>query len=221
MKKNMLIVLIIVFVLIVAGIIIFSFSVKDKGKEEVSEDNKTALVKENISEVAKEFGRLSENDNYEELYERQSPEIKKYKTKEEFVKLYPLVFGKYSIRSMVVNKIEEEGNLSFVHYDITYSSGYKELSGSYNFINIEGKWYFDDGFAYLIYAGCIELKDCGEGLSGEKLKEICKYTCERRAESSVFVEDSPFICNMDEHQCYCTCWNKEKTSGKNVLPDFV
>ncbi|MFH1505923.1 MAG: hypothetical protein ABIE94_02945 [archaeon] len=199
-------------------------------KDEIPEEEPVS-EEEVLEQVAKKFGRAREMSDYEELYDLLTPERQSYKTKQEFVTLFPYVaFGRRQVydsegdliksnstypnyvSSMKLDEVEVDGEEGFAYYDITYNNGWDQSSGTYYFKKVEGEWRFD-GYSNVVYAGCFKDEDCYE--KPDKLQADCEKTCTEE-KGAPLREENQFVCYKEV--CHCQCWDEAAAKGYRVMP---
>jgi hypothetical protein len=162
-----------------------------------------------------------------------TPERQSYKTKQEFISLFPYVmYGRriiydsdYNIielnstypnpfSAMKLDEVEVDNEDGFAYFDLTYNNGWESSSGTYYFKKVNSEWKFD-GFSNLVYAGCFNDEDCYE--KSDKLQADCEMTCEDKKGFPLKTEDQ-FSCVSDV--CNCYCWDENTGRGSKIAPEW-
>lgn len=198
---------------------------KDESEKEIEEKPNVEIKKEEVKEVsdeekleqvAKRFGVLTNGNEYSDLYDILTPERRKSISKENFIKLYPLQYGENIYRSVILNKIDIEGeDVGFAYYDLVWANGYQETSGNYYFKKVDGEWYFD-GFSSTVYFGCFDTSECYA--TWETLKTVCEQTCNEQLSLPLREEEGKEV-SCKDYVCQCICWDEGTSSGNNIPPD--
>ncbi len=174
---------------------------------------------DDLENIAKNLGRFMENGSAGDIYDLSIPESKIYKTRQEFIELYPQIMGdRYSV---VFNKAEIQGDVAYVTYDLTL--GYSTyFSPANTFYKINGSWYFK-GFM-IVNIGCLGQEDCYEEPTHSKLISLCTQKC-----TNTFIDGRRLYVSEDPKQqvhcdsdyiCNCICTDRVPqvaTTGRNFF----
>jgi hypothetical protein len=198
-------------------------SICDKDESQVNTNTSQENDKTNLEIFAKKLGRAMENNNFGEMYDMINP-INKAITRDEFIQLFPLVWGNDAFISVVFNHADIEESpkdweyleaMGYVYYDITDAHGYEYKSSAYNFHKVNGSWYFG-GFD-VSGRGCFNKTYCYEGLQNSTLWYWCPDACYK--ESLLFLKESKNRFSCDHYLCYCVCWEtEEEIVGYHIAP---
>ncbi len=202
-------------------------------------ENKTVNQKsdeEQLKEVAQKMGLYLERGRYAEIYDLLTKERQTYKTKDQFVELYPPIMygysdaygsdGKLSIHqvnsnifiSEKVNEVIITGDEGLVYYDEVFSNGYQSKSPAYKFLKEDGVWKYN-GFSYIVFSGCFNESDCYD--KPDKLLAACQTNCKEQKKVPLRT-NKPFNCNTATNQCRCICEGSSSSGAvfEMIYPDF-
>ncbi|TKJ17034.1 hypothetical protein CEE44_00680 [Candidatus Woesearchaeota archaeon B3_Woes] len=190
---------------------------EDEVNEEILTEKTTLDENEEkkFRETAEDFGRFVEQDKFGDIYDMLHSRHQKYKTRDEFIYLYPKFKGRDTYRSVILKQIDMESDeIAIAYYDVTFYNGYQETSGSIYFNKENGEWKLDS-FGIIIFAGCKTTSDCYRNPQG--LKIMCEETCKEKTNYPLRTDEGKeFECK--NYLCNCKCF--KDGFGKPVEPDI-
>lgn len=165
-------------------------------------NNQLETERANIIDIGEKFGSYFRRNDYESTYEILLPELKEYKSKEEFVELTNKLYPDSGITSFILNKdnIFIEENKSEVNYKASYSGRYQDFT--ITFIKVEDKWWLD-AYGEVLTLGCLKDSDCKT--NQEYLMPYCNEECSGDNIQTASHLNNPFMCV--HNLCSCSCYN--------------
>lgn len=183
---------------------------------------KAAIDKEEFLVFAEKFGRELNSNDYETLYSMLTPTRKKMISQNNFVNLYPQIYGREEYPSFVLSRTEIDYPEAFAYYEITYSTNTKEVVGPFYFKQ-EGDLLGSDSFSAVVYEGCSTDSDCFANTEREAtLSKLCEDGC-NEAENTIGGEHSFKKEDKDKYRCVnkicnCKCFDMISLYDHYVLP---